>query len=64
MAHFAREIRRLGMEFGLWFEPEMVNPDSNLYRSIRIRCRHSGRKPTWDVINSSWTCNRTCGIIS
>ena len=21
-----------GMEFGLWFEPEMVNPDSNLFR--------------------------------
>lgn len=21
-----------GMEFGLWFEPEMVNPDSNMYR--------------------------------
>ena len=21
-----------GMEFGLWFEPEMVNPDSDLYR--------------------------------
>ena len=20
------------MQFGLWFEPEMVNPDSNLYR--------------------------------
>ena len=25
-------IRRHGMQFGLWFEPEMVNPDSNLYR--------------------------------
>ena len=22
-----------GMKFGLWFEPEMVNPDSNLYRA-------------------------------
>ena len=22
-----------GMEFGLWFEPEMVNPDSELYRA-------------------------------
>lgn len=21
-----------GLEFGLWFEPEMFNPDSNLYR--------------------------------
>ncbi|MBN9237324.1 alpha-galactosidase [Mesorhizobium hungaricum] len=23
----------LGMEFGLWFEPEMVSPDSDLYRA-------------------------------
>lgn len=29
----ADEIRRLGMQFGLWFEPEMVNPDSDLYRA-------------------------------
>ena len=21
------------MQFGLWFEPEMVNPDSDLYRA-------------------------------
>jgi alpha-galactosidase len=26
-------VNGLGMDFGLWFEPEMVNPDSNLYRS-------------------------------
>ena len=25
-------VRELGMEFGLWVEPEMVNPDSDLYR--------------------------------
>lgn len=25
-------VRSLGMQFGLWFEPEMVNPDSELYR--------------------------------
>lgn len=29
----ARQIRAMGMDFGLWFEPEMVNPDSELYRS-------------------------------
>ncbi len=27
------EIERLGMKFGLWVEPEMVNPDSDLYRA-------------------------------
>ncbi len=26
-------VTGLGMEFGLWFEPEMVNPDSELYRN-------------------------------
>lgn len=25
-------VHSLGMEFGLWVEPEMVNPDSDLYR--------------------------------
>ncbi len=28
----ARKIESLGMKFGFWIEPEMVNPDSNLYR--------------------------------
>ena len=28
-----QRVRELGMEFGLWFEPEMVNPDSDLYRA-------------------------------
>lgn len=27
------DVRRLGMDFGLWVEPEMVNPDSHLYRA-------------------------------
>ena len=29
----AKKINALGMEFGLWFEPESVNPDSDLYRA-------------------------------
>lgn len=27
------EVHRLGMRFGIWVEPEMVNPDSDLYRA-------------------------------
>lgn len=27
------KVHSLGMEFGLWVEPEMVNPDSDLYRN-------------------------------
>ena len=26
-------VNDLGMRFGLWVEPEMVNPDSDLYRA-------------------------------
>ncbi len=29
----AGKINALGMDFGLWFEPESVNPDSELYRA-------------------------------
>ncbi len=29
----ADEVHALGMKFGLWVEPEMVNPDSDLYRA-------------------------------
>lgn len=29
---FADKIRKIGLSFGLWFEPEMVNEDSELYR--------------------------------
>ncbi|NUR87943.1 MAG: alpha-galactosidase, partial [Nonomuraea sp.] len=28
----AGHVRKLGLQFGLWFEPEMVNPDSDLAR--------------------------------
>ena len=33
MEGLAEKIRAKGMEFGLWFEPESVNPDSDLYRA-------------------------------
>lgn len=29
----ADEVHGLGMRFGIWVEPEMVNPDSDLYRA-------------------------------
>lgn len=42
----AEKIEGLGMQFGLWFEPEMVNKDSDLYREhpdwiIETPGRHS-----------------------
>ena len=29
----SKRIREKGLQFGLWFEPESVNPDSDLYRA-------------------------------
>ncbi|BAL88210.1 putative alpha-galactosidase [Actinoplanes missouriensis 431] len=42
----ADEVHRLGMLFGLWVEPEMVNPDSDLYRAHPdwvLHTAHRGR---------------------
>ena len=37
-------VRSLGMEFGLWVEPEMVNPDSQLFR----------RHPEWALLDDRY----------
>ena len=41
-------VRNLGMTFGLWFEPEMVSPDSDLYRA----------HPDWAIGPSNQTLGR------
>ena len=33
LKYLADEVNKLGMKFGLWVEPEMVCPDSNLFRA-------------------------------
>ena len=33
ICRLAKDIRSMGMKTGIWFEPEMVSPDSDLYRS-------------------------------
>ncbi len=33
MEGLSQRVRDLGLKFGLWFEPESVNPDSDLYRA-------------------------------
>lgn len=43
----AEKINTLPMQVGLWFEPEMVSPDSDLYRAHPDWCLHvEGREPT------------------
>ena len=33
LGSLAAHVKSRGMQFGLWFEPEMVNPDSDLFRT-------------------------------
>ena len=33
LSGLAKKINKLGLDFGLWFEPEMINENSNLYRN-------------------------------
>jgi alpha-galactosidase len=42
-------VRGLGMQFGLWFEPEMINPDSDLARAHPDWIMHADDRmpPPW-----------------
>ena len=43
----ADKVNGLGMKFGLWVEPEMISPDSDLYRAHPDWCLHApGRSRT------------------
>ena len=47
LRHLAEQINGMGLRFGLWFEPEMVSPDSDLYRNHPDWCLHvDGRERT------------------
>lgn len=47
MKKFASKIHNLGLKFGLWFEPEMVNEDSELYRKHpEYAVKLKGKTPT------------------
>ena len=32
LGHLVRQVNALGLKFGIWVEPEMISPDSDLYR--------------------------------
>ena len=47
LTNLAERVKSLGLLFGLWFEPEMVSPDSDLYRKHPDWCLHvEGRRRT------------------
>lgn len=33
LKYLVDEVNKLGMKFGIWFEPEMISPDSELYKA-------------------------------
>lgn len=47
LKYLADEVNRLGMKFGIWFEPEMISPDSQLYEKHPDWALHlKGRTPS------------------
>ena len=44
LAGLSEKIHSLGMKFGLWVEPEMISPDSELYRAHPDWCIHAGER--------------------
>ncbi|WAH36271.1 alpha-galactosidase [Alicyclobacillus dauci] len=45
LCDLAKRINDKNMKFGLWFEPEMVSPDSELYRAHPDWCLHVPNRP-------------------
>ncbi|OOM82268.1 alpha-galactosidase [Clostridium puniceum] len=40
LTSLASEINKMGLKFGLWFEPEMISPNSELYKEHDDWCIH------------------------
>lgn len=51
LQHIAKVCQKYGMQFGLWFEPEMISKDSDLYRAHPDWCIHC---PGVDPRESRW----------
>jgi alpha-galactosidase len=41
-----RRVSKQGLQFGLWFEPEMISPNSELYRAHPDWCIHIEGRPS------------------
>lgn len=61
-----RKVNELGMQFGLWFEPEMISPDSDLYRAHPDWCIHVDGRPRTEGRHQlilDLTCAEVCDYI-
>lgn len=60
LKHLVDEVNAIGLEFGIWFEPEMISPDSELYRkhpewAIQIQGREATQSRCQYVLDLSRT---------
>ncbi len=47
LKYLVDEVNKIGLKFGIWFEPEMISPDSELYKAHPDWCLHiNGRYRT------------------
>ena len=65
LGHLVDEVNKLGMKFGIWFEPEMISPDSELYKkhpewAIQIRGREMTQSREQYVLDYSNKEVRDC----
>ncbi|OKP67432.1 alpha-galactosidase [Paenibacillus sp. P3E] len=44
LQELAERVNRQGLQFGLWFEPEMISPDSDLYTKHPDWCLHAPQR--------------------
>ncbi len=75
LSSLADKVNSLGMQFGLWFEPEMISPDSGLYRAHPDWCIHVDGRPRTQSRNQlildlarpevrDYIVDAVCGILS
>ena len=58
LKHLVDEVNKIGLQFGIWFEPEMISPDSDLYRAhpdwaIQIQGREATQSRNQYVLDLS-----------
>ena len=58
LKHLVDEVNKIGLEFGIWFEPEMISPNSDLYRmhpewAIQIQGREATQSRQQYVLDLS-----------
>ena len=70
-----KKINAMGMDFGLWFEPEMISPDSELFRkhpdwAIQVKGREMAKGRNQYILDLSrqeicdYVVEVVCGVLS